>query len=72
MNLIQLIDLRDWHISYTELVEWCEETGADVYAVIHPVGNGPSAQYRFEHEEDFLAFQLKFAREQKPTDAGCY
>lgn len=35
---MRVIDLREWNLTYTDLVNWCTETGADVYAVITPFG----------------------------------
>lgn len=57
-----LIDLRDWNVNYTEFTDWVVETEADVYAIVHHGGNGPSATYGFEKEEDRLAFELRFSR----------
>ncbi len=59
---MRLIDLREWNITYTDLVKWCEDTEADVYAVIHHGANGASATYGFEKDEDLLAFKLAFSK----------
>jgi len=60
---MKLIDLREWKVNYTDFTNWVVESGADVYAIIHHGGNGASAQYGFENEEDYLAFKLKFTHE---------
>jgi hypothetical protein len=60
------INLHEWNISYTELVQWAEETGSEIFAFVHHGGAGPSATYGFEKEEDLLAFKLKFAKEERP------
>lgn len=54
------INLREWNISYDELVKWSVERDADVYALIHHGGNGVSATYAFTNDEDFTAFKLTF------------
>lgn len=64
---MQTINLREWNISYTELVEWCEKTNSEVYAVIHHGGNGASAMYGFEKDEDLLAFTLTFSHKKNET-----
>jgi hypothetical protein len=60
---MNVIDLKEWDVSYGDLVSWANETNADIYAIIHHGGNGASAMYGFEHDEDLLAFKLKFSYE---------
>ena len=71
--MICIINLREWNITYKELADWCEETGADIYAIIR-YGNIDylNADYGFEREEDMLAFKLRFAKRLNPVDSGLY
>jgi len=57
---MKTINLREYNISRDELSEWCKKTGAEVFAVVHYGGNGPSLNYGFEKDEDLIAFKLKF------------
>jgi hypothetical protein len=54
------INLREWKISYAGLVAWADENDVEIHAYIHHGARGPSAEYGFAHDEDFLAFKLIF------------
>lgn len=53
------IDLRDWDIAYTDLVEWVTENSINLYT--SSGGNGMKV-YIFPNDEDFVAFKLKFSK----------
>lgn len=50
------INLLDWDVTYTELAQWANDTGAEVYAV-----TGPGMKYKMS-EKDLVAFKLTFKR----------
>ena len=57
-----IIDILDWDLTYTELVDWVSENDITLDA-INGYGGGASTKYTFRDEEDFIAFKLKFAKE---------
>ena len=64
------IDILDWDITYTELMYWIAETGAELDAVSELGGmyggsGFPSTKYKFRDEEDYVAFKLAFQKEKK-------
>ena len=59
-----IIDILDWDLTYTDLVEWVSENDI-VLDAINGSADGASTKYTFQDEEDFVAFKLKFARENK-------
>jgi len=64
-----IIDILDWDITYTDLMQWVAETGAELYAITHAgwlAGGTPGTKYVFRDEEDFVMFKLKFAKENGP------
>lgn len=69
-----IIDILDWDITYTELMYWISETGAELDAITGPGSFGgvgsPSTKYEFRDEEDFVMFKLKFAKEHKSHKMG--
>ena len=56
------INLKAYRLTHTEFNQWTEESGAEVYAYIHHGAAGASATYEFVREEDLLAFELKYNR----------
>ena len=56
------INLKLYGLTYTEFIQWIEDSGAEVYAYIHHGGAGAAATYEFVHKEDLLAFELKFEK----------
>jgi hypothetical protein len=58
-----IIDILDWDLTYTELVEWVAENDIYLDAINGYGGRDPSTKYIFRDEEDFVVFKLKFARE---------
>ena len=69
MNIAETIDMRDWDVSYTELVKWVSETGADLYAV-NTIGGDGRKLYCFTRLEDLTAFKLKFKHASKNSLMG--
>ena len=61
MNEEKMIDLRDWDVSYTDLVKWVTENNIDLWAVNAMGGNGAKI-YVFKSTEDKTAFTLKFKK----------
>ena len=57
-----IIDILDWDLTYTELVDWVSENDITLDS-INGYGGGASTKYTFRDEEDFIAFKLKFAKE---------
>jgi hypothetical protein len=64
-----IIDILDWDLTYTDLVEWVSENDI-VLDAINGYGGGASTKYTFQDEEDFVAFKLKFAKEPRPHKMG--
>jgi hypothetical protein len=57
------INLKEWPLTHEEFKNWIEESGAEVYAYIHYGMNGvASATYEFARNEDLLAFELRYSR----------
>jgi hypothetical protein len=68
-----IVDILDWDLTYTELIEWVSDNNVDLDAINGYGGRGPSTKYVFRREEDFVAFKLKFAKENyKGTDTAFY
>jgi hypothetical protein len=62
MNAELSIDLRDWDVTYTDLVKWVTENNVDLWGVNAMGGNGAKI-YVFSKPEDLTAFKLRFAKE---------
>jgi len=67
-----VIDILDWDITYTELMQWISITGAELVAITGLGGFGaftgsvgPCTKYEFYKEEDFVMFKLAFQKEKK-------
>ena len=63
MNYI--IDLNEWNVNYTDLVNWALENEIELYAVNNYGGNLVKKQYAFTQEEDFLVFKLTFSKRRR-------
>jgi hypothetical protein len=59
-----IINLFDWDLTYDELVNWVAENNI-VLDAINGYGGGASTKYIFQDEEDFVAFRLKFAKDNR-------
>lgn len=59
------INLKEWDILYTEFVNWVSERNSAVYAIAD-MSQGKNTIYAFEHEEDLVAFKLKFTKSTFP------
>jgi len=57
------INILEWDLTYTDLVNWIQDREANVYAVSFYGAGAPSTQYKFENDEDFVAFKLAFRKE---------
>ena len=63
-----IIDIFDWDISYTDLMYWISQTGAEIHAItglgnIYGGRGSPSTKYEFLNEEDYIAFTLSFQKD---------
>jgi len=58
-----IIDILDWNLSYTDLIDWVIENNV-VLDAIDGYGDrwGTGTKYIFQNEEDFIAFKLKFTK----------
>lgn len=64
-----IIDILEWDITYTDLMNWIATTGAVMHAISgYGVRGVMSTLYRFENEDDFIAFKLAFPKDTaRPT-----
>jgi len=58
-----IIDILDWDLTYSDLIDWISENDVELDAINGYGGRGPSTKYMFRNEEDLIAFKLKFAKE---------
>jgi hypothetical protein len=61
------INILEWNITYSELMEWVAVNDIMLHA-INGYGSGASTVYQFYSEEDYIAFRLKFAKERTHYD----
>ena len=62
-----VIDILDWNITHTDLMQWVAETGAKLDAISRAgwfAGGPPSTKYKFRDEEDFIMFKLAFQKKE--------
>ena len=64
-----IIDILEWELIYTDLIEWVAENDI-VLDAINGYGGGASTKYTFRNEEDFVAFKLKFAKNNRSGKIG--
>jgi hypothetical protein len=64
-----IINILDWDLTYDELVNWVAENDI-VLDAINGYGGGASTKYVFQDEEDFVAFKLKFAKDNRSGKIG--
>lgn len=62
MNSRYCIDLNDWDLTYSQLVEWSKVSRIDVWGINLRGANKPLTTYYFEDPEHLSAFKLKFAK----------
>jgi hypothetical protein len=60
--MVEIIDLHDWEVTADDFEDWCIESEASVFAIIHHGANSRILSYGFENMEDFLASQLRFPK----------
>lgn len=60
-----VIDLKEWDVSYDELVRWSLEKEVELFSINNYHGGyGPKTTYAFSQEEDYLAFTLTFQKDE--------
>ncbi len=70
--MTQTINIYEWDLSYSELIEWATETKSDVHALTRNSNNITDSMYVFENDEDYIAFLLKFRQKRKGGMAAGY
>jgi len=60
------IDLDEYEVDYTELVDWAKLSGIELWAISSIGYNRIRKLYAVKSMEDLTAFKLRFATKQQP------
>lgn len=67
-----IIDLKDWELNRAQLIQWCLDTKAEVYAYITYGANASSSMYGFKNVEDLTQFKLTFRKKESSSDEAYF